>query len=218
MLISYKRKFIYIQIWKTGSTSAETVLKPHAYQYDLKQRGMRFIAEKFRLPGSPKWNLYLNTKKHSKAAEIQQLVSPKIFKDYFKFAIVRNPFDWLVSMYTYILQTPSHRHYELARYLGSFEKYIKWRGECGYNYLQKSWICDNEGNNLVDFIGNFETLKADFRTVGSRLNLDLSLPHLNKSIKKKDYREYYTSTQLVDYVVEHYKEDFEYFKYSKVIQ
>ncbi|MEA5390234.1 hypothetical protein VB738_03060 [Cyanobium gracile UHCC 0139] len=48
--------------------------------------------------------------------------------------------------------------------------------------LQTSYVCSPDGEVLVDFIGRFETLAADFERVSLRLGCQLTLPHLNATV------------------------------------
>ncbi len=45
--------------------------------------------------------------------------------------------------------------------------------------FQTSYVCSPDGEVIVDFIGRFETLAADFESVSRRLGCQLTLPHLN---------------------------------------
>jgi Sulfotransferase family len=217
MLISYGKKFIYIQVWKTGSTSLMAALKPYSYQFDRYERFARAMSRRLGIEDAEKWKVHFNTHKHSTADEISKLVKPELFNGYFKFCFVRNPFDWLVSQYSHIISQPNHRHYELARYLGSFDKYVRWRVESGNRVLQMGWSCSSEGDNLVDFVGRFETLDNDLKFIAEKLSVKIEMPHLNRSTNRGDYREYYKSQQLVDFVLEHYREDFTHFGYKMSI-
>ncbi len=67
-----------------------------------------------------------------------------------------------------------------------------FRGLPGRDGLyQSNWVYDMDGCKLVDYVGRFETLQADFEHVCSRLALDLHLPHLNDT-RHRDYRTYYS--------------------------
>ena len=59
-------------------------------------------------------------------------------------------------------------------------------------FLQKDWFCDLDGNQLVDFMGKFEHLQADFNTACQQAGLpEYTLPLLNRG-PGADYREQYT--------------------------
>jgi len=134
---------------------------------------------------------------HIRAVDLRAQLGPAIFNSYFSFAIVRNPWDWQVSLYQFTLKNPLHHQYELIEKLGSFDEYLRWRCDREIR-LQKDFICDNEGQLLVDFVGRFEQIDRDFREVCRRIGVDVSLPKINVS-NSRPYREYYTekTTEMV---------------------
>jgi hypothetical protein len=72
-----------------------------------------------------------------------------------------------------------------------FEALKPFRGMPGReSLLQSTWVYDLDGRSLVDHVGRYETLQADFDLIRRRLNLDISLPHLNQT-GHRDYRTYY---------------------------
>lgn len=59
--------------------------------------------------------------------------------------------------------------------------------------LQHEYICDAEGNLLVDFVGRYETLDTACKAVSE--SLELPLPRLRLIALERDNREaYYTET------------------------
>ena len=135
---------------------------------------------------------------------------PEIFNEFFKFAFVRNPWDWQVSLYSFMRQTPSHFQHDLISPM-TFDKYIEWR-VTEDRRLQKEFVVDGNGQQIVDFIGRYERLSQDFQHVCNVLELDTTLPHKNPS-SRRDYRIYYSekSRRLVE---EHFKEDLDFFGYT----
>jgi hypothetical protein len=138
-----------------------------------------------------------------------QYLSSKQFESAFSFSFVRNPWDRIASEYRY------RRNY--LRY--SFKDYLMNRlpgpgmSDISRHVLpQAEFIFDQEGNQLVDFVGRFENLQADFDEVCRRMGLEpgllprakepsgtrLSLPErirqmwgLHKEPNHKHYSEYY---------------------------
>ena len=123
---------------------------------------------------------------------------------------MRNPWDWQVSLYHYARQTRKHFQYNLIKNF-TFDEYIEWRVLHDL-HLQKSFLTDENGKVLVDFIGKLENIETDFSTVCQKLGIEMRLPHRNKS-KHDSYRKYYTdkTNQLV---TEAFAEDIAMFDYE----
>ena len=73
----------------------------------------------------------------------------------------------------------------------SFEVWLKGGGTGSIGKLMSEFICDEHGNVIVDFVGRFESLEADFNKVCDMIGVNRELPHVNRSVRT-DYREYYT--------------------------
>jgi hypothetical protein len=200
---------VYVHIYRVAGTSIRDALTRYAYFPDrqlpiklLRKIGMHHLVRHYRLE---------QFDGHATAQEIKEKLPPRIFKSFFKFAFVRNPWDWQVSLYHFMLQNKSHRQHRLIESLGSFEKYLEWRVNEDL-HLQKDFVVDAHGKLLVDFVGKYFSLAEDFRYVCQRIGCNSALPHLNSSLHG-DYREYYTG-RTIEIVAEAFKEDIEYFGYS----
>ena len=120
---------------------------------------------------------------HLKAREyvLCKYLTQEQFDDYFKFAFVRNPWDRMVSIYKY---------FGWDRYVGFKTFVVKkmakvWRDNYWFVGPQSDFVCDDNGNMIVDFVGKFETLDADFNQVSRHLRLpSTELPYINKSVKQ----------------------------------
>jgi hypothetical protein len=143
------------------------------------------------------------------------LISHKV---YYKFAFVRNPWDWHVSMYHFILSEPTHTKHSLVKSFGNFKNYLEWVIATphpfakGATKFQKDALTDGAGKLLVDFVGRYETLAQDFDRVCQTLNITTHLPHVNKSAHQ-DYRDYYDA-RTRQMVADHFAEDIALFGYS----
>lgn len=155
---------------------------------------------------------------HAAASDAQKELPHAIFSSYYKFAFVRNPWDWQVSMYHFILNEPTHLRHNLVVSLGSFERYLDWvlatpspypKGATKHQY---ETLADDAGRLLVDYVGRYETLAQDFAQVCQQVGLTVELPHLNSS-RHSNYRAYYNerSRQMV---AEHFATDIHLFGYT----
>lgn len=181
----YLLDVVFVHINKTGGTSIERAL------------GLPF--------------------QHLTAAELRELLGERRWRERFKFAFVRDPWDKVASHYHYRVKT---NQTGLGDDPIPFEEWvIRAYGERDPAYYdhpkmfmpQHRWICDEEGELVVDFVGRFERLQADFDEVCRRIGASASLPHLKRS-SGSDYRELYTPAAR-DVVAERFAGDIERFGY-----
>ena len=121
---------------------------------------------------------------HLSAAEYVSCgyISEQEFDRFYKFSFVRNPWARLVSEYRY-RNFLSHR---------SFKDFVinklpkpGWDDKYRHVMPQTEMLYDENGLLLVDFVGKYERLQQDFRTVCENLGFsDCALPHINSSDKR----------------------------------
>jgi len=183
-MISHKWKFIFVHMYKTGGTSIREALKPFCSNWRMRLGGK--IAMTL---GHPSFSnkIYQH---HVSASELVQKIGEARFRSYFSFAFVRNPWDWQVSLYTYMLKEKSHYQHELAKSFSGFDEYIEWR--CAEEVrLQRDYLFSKDGRQLVDFVGRFENLEEDFGKICARIGISAVLPKLNVT-EHHPYQEFYT--------------------------
>ena len=225
MLISIKNKFIFIHNYKVAGTSIVKALERVALLDPKKNICFMKISEdippllynrlteilykiniKFKKRILPGFNSHITSK------ELKKQLPISVWNNYFKFGFVRNPWDWQVSMYHFMLQNKKHFQHDFMKNMKDFEKDIIWRVNKD-KHLQKEFFYDDKGNCLVDFIGKFEDLEKDFNKICKKIGVKVELPFLNKSKRKKDYRKYYNE-YTKKLIAEHFKEDIKIFKYK----
>ena len=109
-------------------------------------------------------------------------VTPKQFEDYYKFSFVRNPWDRLVSFYKY--RGHAHR-YDFKTFVFKHMPEPGWTNDYCHVTPQYDFLHDEDGHCLVDFVGRFENLQADFGRVCRAVGLPVGkLPHANKSLQQ----------------------------------
>lgn len=206
MLISYHKKFLFVHIFKTAGTSITNCLAPFCYRPESTRPSnwMAFL--------SVNWKKIhrIPIKKHATALEIRSLIDREIFDAAFKFTFVRNPWDWQVSLYHYILEHPENRGHEETKAMGSFRSFVFSREKS--DFTQTGCLVDESNNLLVDFVGRFENIDEDFRTICSKVGIAARLPHINKS-KRTDFRDYYDA-ETRELTARLYAEDIERFGYT----
>ena len=164
---------------------------------------------------------------HDSAIEIKNKV-PMKWNEYFKFAVVRNPWDRVVSNYEYARMEKSYWHQSSETNPGAthldyhtlkdktFEECVNmlYENRSSLNHQgwgpQYVWISDNEKNLLVDKVFYHETLDSDEQF--NQLIPDLEKVNLSPR-KSENYKDYYTE-DLVRKVSEIYEYDINLFKFK----
>lgn len=212
-LISSKYQYIFIHNPKAAGRSIREALSKYSIHSRLGK--LIFFMSEFLNMDYPDIARSLHIKliwppRHSKARDLKILLREDIF-NYFKFAFVRNPWDWHVSMYCFMKMSKNHpRHHEVDA-LSGFEEFLEWRIDNGVQ-LQKNFVTDDRGNIIVDYVGRFENLLDDFNNVCARIGITANLPHENQS-NHVDYRTYYNHRTKA-MIKLHLGEDIEFFKYG----
>jgi hypothetical protein len=205
MLLSHRYRFIFIHVYKVAGTSMRAALEPYC-EDQWKRTAARFLKRAgVSWPALPP--------RHLQAAKVRDMLPPEVFASYFKFAFVRNPWDWQVSLYHYMRQRDDHQQSAFIQGLDGFDTYIRWRVAEDL-HLQREFVCDPaDGRMLVDYIGRIETVDPDFAEICRITGLPpIQLPHVNRS-KHRDYRSYYTD-ETRELVARAFRDDIETFGYT----
>ncbi|EIJ41671.1 Sulfotransferase family [Beggiatoa alba B18LD] len=217
MLISHTHKFIFFHVAKAAGISIREALKDHTEEPEHFK--IHRPAKHLNGQLNPLYTMWETMLLHAKASDAQKILPAEQFQQFYKFAFVRNPWDWQVSMYHFLLKETTNPRYELVKSFPHFDAYLDWVIHTknpfpkGATKLQKTVLADEHGKLLVDFVGRYENLSQDFQSICQHIGLDIpALPHLNQS-NRTDYRHYYTpkTRQLV---AEHFAEDIELFGYQ----
>ena len=152
--------------------------------------------------------------------------SPAELKALFKFTIVRNPWDRLVSAYLFLKAggvNDSDRRWSekhLSRF-GDFEEFVlRWVtpanvGRSLHLRPQVEFLCRPARDvPLVDYVGYFENLQADFAAIVTKLGIEATLAKINTTATRRDdYRSYY-SGRTREIVQQVYRDDIAAFGYD----
>lgn len=207
MIISHSHRFIFVHVSKTGGTSIERALD--ALRHEPPGGRLNHWRSRLGLHWDHRRHRFAQ---HDTIVQARRVLPRELFQGYFKFAFVRNPWDWLVSLYGYLQHTPEHRHYPQLSQM-SFADYIEFEIQRGRR-SQSAFVCDAGGSLLVDFIGRFERLETDFAQVLEQLGLSgIPLPHRNAGVSREPYQSYYDAATRAR-VAEHWAEDIRRFDYQ----
>ena len=155
---------------------------------------------------------------HRTAPEKYTQLGDKAWQKKYKFSIVRNPWDKVVSHYHYRVLT---NQTDLKDKSISFEQWLRlcyvdrdpqFFDQPKMFQPQTQWLVNEHGKLLIDFVGRFESLDEDFEKICQVLNLRLALGHKKKS-NRGSYRDYYNS-ETRELIADVFASDIELFGYD----
>jgi len=161
-MIDHERKLLFLHIARTGGTSIE-----------------------YALTGQDWWRIEAATK-HISAGQARKHYGEEIWGTYFKFSVVRNPWDRVVSMWA---AGSWHQASNLDQNC-SFETFIK-KLRPHSNEAYNSLLCCDALNDKIDFVMRFEHLQEEFNSMLSRIGAQhITLPR-KECRPHKPYSEMY---------------------------
>ena len=116
--------------------------------------------------------------------------------DFFKFTIIRNPVDRMLSMHNYYQGLNYVHHREIPLKLSpdivSFtNSWVEMRSKFRkdkmrpFLYTQREYVCGLDGTVALDYIGRLEDISNDFKYISTRVGRhNASLRHINKSANR----------------------------------
>jgi len=209
MIVSHRKQFVFVHIYKTGGTSVKRVLRRHAMP--LWQEAGNSLLKRMGIPQfGPQLPIPGGNRDHLTASQLIEHCGVEEWNRLFSFAFVRNPWDWELSHYRHICRQKSHKHHAVVGQM-AFSDYLQWRAEGRFRSQQAFLL--HQGQIAVDYVGRFENLASDFGYVCQRLGIRRPrLPRLNSS-RKHDYRAQYNGRDI-ECVAEMYGDDIQQFGYA----
>jgi hypothetical protein len=210
MIISHRHKFIFLKTEKTAGTAIEAALSelcgpddvitpfreesegdrkgrgPQNYRIDHPLKPQRSLWRKLLLRPERYYHPSVGYYEHMPASRVRAYVGEETWRDYFKFAFVRNPWDRQISQYLYKTKSKARRP--------SLERFMARKKRA---YVTSYEIYTIDGAVAVDFVGRYESLDADLRAAIERAGVKqrIAVPKVNVTPNKDEsrgYRSYYS--------------------------
>ena len=194
MEINHDKKFIFIAVARTASTSIKVRLNS---------------------PLNQPPNIY-----HASISKVLK-ENPDI-SNYFKWAFVRNPWDRFVSSYFEFKQIGHSKWANQLKPFESFESFLynfpTHNISKDIHFIPQIDCLSFNGKVAMDKICRFESLQKDFNEICQRFNLELkNLSKFRKNQFKGNafkYTDFYTSREMVDIIRKFYYRDVDFFNYK----
>lgn len=192
LLVNHDYRFIYCPIHKVASSSMMAALLALS---DSKKKEKLLKGDRLNIRLYIELNYSLASYPY---AEAKQFIN----SDYFKFAIVRNPWARLVSTYANFFVTllsngePTDFSKRLTCLFHGEENYETYKDQITFRQFLVDYVYPTKDEDLnlhcapqslflgdikYDFIGRQENLTVDLQYIKDRLNLPLELPKLNST-------------------------------------
>ena len=207
VIISHRHRFIFAAVPKTGTHAVRQALREQMGAEDVEQ--VRLFVEK-RFPWA---ELAAVRHGHLSLQQIRPYLGEDAFGGYFKFAIVRNPFDRFVSYCAFMMRDRT----DFQQWPQAVMRHFLFEAPPEDHILfqpQSHLLLAEDGRTLLtDRIGRVEDMQASYDAVCARIGIaSRPLDRVNAS-PRGDYRRYYDPA-LIDGVAARYARDLELFGYD----
>lgn len=207
MLISNKQKWMFIHIPKTGGSSIVSHLWRHA-DVEGVVNGCDSGEDQFR------WrNINKDIHQHASLRDTINILGDHV-QGYFKFCVVRNTWDLLVSLWCYWHKLSKYpdpfRH--AVNVVNNHDTFKSYVSNCKVD-LQLDAIRSADSQVDMDYIARFDHLDEDVKFIFDKINLPINkLPVINIT-KHAHYSTFYDD-ETVGIVNRRWCEDINYFNFK----
>ena len=206
MIVSHRHRFVFFAVPRTGTHAIRTALGPILGDDDWQQQALT-VQVRLPVPALARLN-----HGHLTLRQVRANLPPTVWRDYFKFGFVRNPYDRFVSVCAMLnKRNPGYRSRETAFMkraltIPRFRQRVLVRP-------QVEMLLDESGELGMDFVGRYETLQESFGTACRQIGIaEVDLQPSNAS--EHDAYESYYDDELFATVTAFYRRDFEAFGYE----
>lgn len=206
MIISHQHKYIFFAVPRTATHAIREVLRQSKGVQDWEQQ---MLFDKQCLPID---DIAKIEHGHITAREIEPVLRPDQWSQYFKFAFVRNPFDRFVSACAFL----NRGNPQFKQRANEWMKVAMTRPQFRQRLLirpQSEQLTNSHDELSMDFVGRYETLQDSLGDILDHLSLPKVLLEVRNQSYHSNYRDYYDDA-LQQQVKMFYQQDLDAFDYS----
>jgi hypothetical protein len=209
-MISIPKRFLFIHVPKTGGNSIFQVLREYSDERIITPGPVQDGIERFGTVN----DAYPTIVKHSSLGEHQSALPPDVFRSLYKFAILRNPWERMISWFFSPHRQLPQKNRRLWQGAGDWNR-DKFLGFLSRRQGTRHYTCLPDSPTLshdLDFLMRFEHLDEHFAEVCRRLEIPARpLPKYNRSTREH-YSHYYDD-ELEALVGDMFREEIEFAGY-----
>ncbi len=189
MILSLAHKFLFIHVYKVAGTSIVHALGKTDIRKSLGKEHPLTMSLYLRCSGVNPRLVWMHD--HALAKNVRPMMRRQTFDSLYKVGFVRNPWDLQLSLYKYNIK---HPELQIAtRDFSSFEAFLMSAPDDEFPLgQQKRFLFDDDGAQLVDFVGRYENLDEDFRTVCGEIGMEDAELERHNATEHAHWSTYYT--------------------------
>jgi hypothetical protein len=179
------KPFTFVHVPKTAGTAFSSAFDPISEPYesdlDLRHSILNRSPDLLnRFQGILFW--------HITYSDLVQHYGEAAFADRFNFAFIRNPWDWLVSMYAFVRQHTAHPESMLVNHM-SFPQFLDfWIAK-----RVRQWDFLQHDGSVELNLYKFENLSASCDEIAEKIGIEPPKLEVLNTSERKEYAEYYDS-------------------------
>jgi hypothetical protein len=241
VLVSHRKKFIFTKTKKTAATSVESYFEKYCMpegEWTFSHAREEYVGKEgiIGYRGGNRRNQTWHN--HMSAVKIKDKIGTAIWNSYFKFTVVRNPFDKLIS--GFYMNEKRIKNYTMAQKLGAVSRKLI-RKKHSRDYIVgnseiirfRNWIRNGlaagsgmfdrnkyliNGDICVDFFIRYEDLENGIKYVCDKLDVPFepeNIPRLKSGKRNGQFSisEYY-DPEIINIVNKLYEFELNYFGYT----
>tara|TARA_B110000503_G_C7131535_1_gene406983 strand:- start:263 stop:895 length:633 start_codon:yes stop_codon:yes gene_type:complete len=207
-LVNHSKKWIFFHLYKCGGNSLRDTLNNAFKGQTIEMQGVHNLPKDLKL-------------------DFDNNLGKGVFESYYKFTIIRNPFDFYLSTYLYCKRFANHFLYNeiheknltLFDFIATYDRVRNEQRNAqeGTNKVctLSEYVDDDNGKCLVDYIGRLETINESYSDICKSLGIEKDLvPFKNVNAdRSKDYKQYYNE-ETINRVTQLFHKDLERFNYK----
>ncbi len=216
MLVSHQHRFIFLKSVKTAGTSVEIFFERFCLPPDVPSVEYReevvtphgIVGARPRREDSTWWN-------HMAASQVKAKLGDVVWRQYFRFSCVRNPFDAVVSMFWWTCRSEPNK-FDGRPFADVREAFQQWLSNAALP-TNTSILFQTDGSLAVDDVVKYESLVDDVARICERLGVEYlssQFGAFKTGIRKSSWpsSDYYDvkSARIVSQKFEHYRGHFSY--------